>query len=84
MSLEETLRTIVREELAVAFKHLAQPRGVKTHVSSTELMKALSISRGTLRKMMTEGCPYVQPGEYPRFDVEDVQRWLKEKRSGRR
>lgn len=84
MSLEDTLRLIVREELATLAERLTQPRGVKTHVSSTELMKALSISRGTLRKMMAEGCPFVKPGQYPRFDVEDVQRWLKEKRSGRR
>ena len=83
MSLEDTLRTIVREELQAALAHLAEPRGVKSHISSTELMKALSISRGTLRSMMREGCPYVQPGQFPRFDVEDVQRWLKEKR-GRR
>lgn len=84
MSLEDTLRTIVREELALVVERLSQPRGVKTHVSSVEIMKALSISRGTLRKMMAEGCPYVQPGEYPRFDVEDIQRWLKEKRRGKR
>lgn len=84
MSLEDTLRSIVREELQAALQQLGDRRSVKTHVSSSELCTSLSVSRGTLRKMMKEGCPYTQPGKYPRFNVEDVDRWLRERGSGRR
>lgn len=84
MSLEDTLRLIVREELQSALQQLSQPKGVATHVSSGELMKSLNISRGTLRSMMTEGLPHTRPGKYPRFNVEDVDRWLRERRNGRR
>jgi excisionase family DNA binding protein len=83
MSLEDTLRQIVREELALVVAQLSQPKGVKAHVSSTELMESLNISRGTLRKMMAEGLPHTRPGKFPRFDVADVERWLRE-RNGRR
>ena len=84
MSLEETLRAIVREELQAALQQLGERTEVKTHVGAPALCKALSISRATLRKMTKEGCPYVQPGKYPRFNVEDVDRWLRERRNGRR
>lgn len=86
MSLEESLRLIVREELQAALAALAglgKPKGVATHVSSAELMTSLSISRGTLRKMMTEGCPYTQPGKCPRFNVAEVEAWLKGRHGGR-
>ena len=84
MPLEEALRLIVREELQAVVQQLNQKPAVKAYVGSSELMQSLSISRGTLRKMMKEGLPYTQPGKYPRFSVEDVQRWLNERRNGRR
>jgi len=84
MSLEDSLRQIVREELQLALQALAQPKGVASHVSSGQLLRSLNISRGTLRKMMREGCPYTQPGKFPRFNVDDVERWLRERGRGGR
>jgi excisionase family DNA binding protein len=83
VSLEDSLRIIVREELQLALQQL-QPKSVAAHVSSSELMELLSISRGTLRKMMAEGLPYTSPGKYPRFSVSAVEQWLQERRDGGR
>lgn len=85
MSLEDTLRQIIREELAAAFADRDDhPPPLKTHVSSTELMAALGISRGTVRRMLAEGCPHVRPGINPRFNLDDVKRYLdaKQERAG--
>lgn len=79
MTFEETLRKIIREELVIVLEHLDTPKPVKTHVGSTELMAALGISRGTVHRMMREGCPYVSPGRNPRFVLEDVKRYLETK-----
>lgn len=80
--LEQTLRRIVREELQAALAGLSTP-AAKAHVSSSELMLALSISRGTLRKMMREGLPHTCPGKFPRFAIAEVDAWLAERRPSR-
>jgi excisionase family DNA binding protein len=74
-ALEGALRRIIREELQRALADLAQVEP-RAHVSSTELQEALSISRGTLRKMMKDGLPFTRPGKFPRFCVADVEAWL--------
>ena len=82
MSLEETLRGIVREEIRAALAEQKKP-AEKRLLNSADLCTAFGISRGTLRKMMAEGLPHVRPGTYPRFDLEDVQRFTREKRHAR-
>jgi hypothetical protein len=79
--LEQALRRIIREEIRSALAELNSPAAVKTHVSSTELMASLSISRGTLRKMMAEGLPHTRAGKYPRFAIAEVDHWLAEHHS---
>jgi hypothetical protein len=79
MTIEDSLRKIIREELLVFAEQMDGPRQEKTHVSSTDLMAALGISRGTLRRMMEQGCPYVCPGKNPRFNLADVKRYLDSK-----
>jgi excisionase family DNA binding protein len=75
VSLEETLRGIVREEIRAALAD--QGKAPPAHlINSADLCAALGISRGTLRKMMADGCPHVRPGTYPRFDLEHVKRWM--------
>lgn len=78
--LEAALRRIIREELRAALAEMSAPAAVKTHVSSSELMASLSISRGTLRTMMREGLPHTLPGKYPRFSIDEVEAWLSERR----
>lgn len=80
--LESLLRQIIREELQSALADLGAPLAPKAYVGSAELMTSLSISRGTLRKMMKEGLPYTQPGKYPRFAVAEVDTWLAARSTG--
>ena len=77
-TLEDTLRQIIREELAALPLHGSAPaeRPERLHISSMELCIALGISRGTLKKMLAEGCPFVCPGKTPRFVLSDVEAFL--------
>lgn len=82
MSLEDTLRLIVREELeAVASRLAAQPQ--KHLLSTEELGTYLGVSRSVIRKMVRDGVPHVRPYKHPRFDLELVERWLVERKNAR-
>jgi hypothetical protein len=82
MTLEETLRQIIREELQAIAELMDSPRQEKTHVGSVALCESLGISRSTLRKMMDDGCPHIRPGSTPRYNLADVRRFLAAKGQG--
>jgi hypothetical protein len=80
--LEDDIRLIVREEIRAALSELGSKKESPALLNSKKLCAALGISRGTLRVMMAEGVPHSCPGTYPRFDLDDVRRFMREKRRG--
>lgn len=80
MSFEDTIRQIVREEITAALAERDDhPQPVQTHVSSGVVMQTLGITRSVLRRMLAEGCPHLRPGAYPRFNLDEVRRFLEAK-----
>lgn len=86
MSLEDALRSIVREELERAFEnHVSAPDSLPPKwLSMTALAEQLGISIPTLKGLIEKGLPYIQPGEHKRFCLADCEAWLREQRGGAR
>jgi len=82
VTLEESIRLIVREELEAVVSRLAAPAPKKL-LSTEELGTYLGVSRSVVRKMVRDGVPHVRPFNHPRFDLELVERWLVERRHAR-
>lgn len=80
MSLEETLRSIVREELAKFATDLRPPERRREWLSMTELATELGVGLPVIHSMMKRGCPYVMPDTRPRFHLAQVTAWLEKQR----
>lgn len=78
MTLEETIRAIMREELAALAQQL-QAAPPPELVDPIGLARALSVSRSTVYRLINEGCPVVRVGDTPRFDVAEVKAWLRQR-----
>lgn len=82
MSLEDSIRLIIREELEAVAARLTAPQP-KHLLSTEELGTYLGVSRSVIRKMVRDGVPHVRPFKHPRFDLELVERWLVERKHAR-
>ena len=78
VTFEATLRQIIREELLAFAEQIEGGRGAaeRLHVSGEELLTLLHISWATLQKLRADGLPYVRVGKFPRYNLEDVKRFL--------
>lgn len=45
-----------------------------------ELAKELGVSVSLIDKLMVQGMPYVKIGKAVRFELEEVKKWLKERK----
>lgn len=78
MTVEETLRAIVREELERVLRAPSSVAGErqKWH-SARDAAKHLGISPRTLAELVSRGLPHIQPGEYRRFNLEECEAWIR-------
>lgn len=74
-SIDETLRTIVREELLAIVGELAKRPPDEPWLTVPKVAEALGLSPPTVRKMIEDGCPYIQPGSYPLLRLSEVVAW---------
>lgn len=51
-----------------------------TYLSEKELCEWLKISRSKAVNLRKEGMPFIKLGKSVRFDKEEVEKWLEEKR----
>lgn len=75
MTLEETIRAAVREELAVIIAELRRPD--PGALTQEQLGGALQISRSTVHRLLREGMPHYLVLGSKRFDLDEVKAWLK-------
>jgi len=82
VSLEDALRSIVRDELERAFENYVPARDSlpPKWLTMTALAEQLSVSVPTLKGLIEKGLPYIQPGEHKRFNLADCEAWLREQR----
>lgn len=76
MTLDESIRMIVREELARFAESLAPTERSREWLSMTQLAEALGVGLPTIKAMMRRGCPHVWPDARPRFSLAQVTTWL--------
>lgn len=81
MSLEDSLRSIVREELE---RVLRAPDGVAAPpplwLTMTALAKHWGVAPSTIKSMVKRGLPYIQPDQFKRFNVAECELWLRDQR----
>ncbi|HWA76571.1 MAG TPA: helix-turn-helix domain-containing protein [Polyangiaceae bacterium] len=78
--LEAALRAIVREELLAVLGEATKGRPEPPKwLSMTALAEQLGISVPTLKGLVNNGLPHIQPGEYKRFCLVDCEAWLRER-----
>jgi excisionase family DNA binding protein len=77
MSVEDSIRAILREELE---RVLAAPPNMVDRpkwLTMTALAEHLGISAQTLKTLVKRGLPHIQPGEHKRFNLDECEAWLR-------
>jgi excisionase family DNA binding protein len=82
-SIDELLRTIVREEFERAVAQINRPKPEKEWLSMTELATELGLSLPTIRDMVERGCPHIMPSGKPRFRLAEVVEWSRQRAQGK-
>lgn len=81
MTLEDTLRQIVREEIARAIEPLTRPRVEAEVLDSEDAAAMLAIPVDSLRKKAARGeVPSFKVGSLLRFRVSELRAWLDERK----
>lgn len=75
MTLEESIRLAVREEVASIVAELRRPD--PGALTQEQLGGALQISRSTVHRLLKNGMPYYLVLGSKRFDLTEVKAWLK-------
>jgi hypothetical protein len=73
----QAVSAVLREQLPELLADLTTPDRAPALLDRHGLARALSCSTGTIDKMRRQGMPEVRLGDSPRFDLDDVIRWLK-------
>lgn len=79
MSLEDSIRTIVREELERVLAAPSAP-SADNWISLTELARRLGLSRPTVRALIKRGLPHIQPDRSYRFRLAECEAWIRGQR----
>lgn len=76
MTLEDSIRSIIREELE---RVLAAPAATgKKWLTLSALADHLGLRRTTLHSLIAQGLPYIQPDKLKRFNVAECEAWIRD------
>jgi hypothetical protein len=80
----EELATLVRNAVADALAEHEPTSDRPALLDRVALARALGVSASTVDRLRSEGCPSIRIGDVPRFELDAVLAWLRERKGSER